>query len=119
MYDPQDESGYLAAMDAAYNAIASAEMEAMYERDMAEQYQRDAVDGLVAGLTFLAAPICTRCDEHHDRIRLATTEEGYCADCYDAVAEGQWDAFCEDFYGGSTPQTDAERAEVERLQGVR
>lgn len=51
---------------------------------------------------------CERCESEYDRERAATyLEHGWqlCEDCRDALSEHAWNAFCEDFYGGSQPCT--------------
>lgn len=51
---------------------------------------------------------CEICESEYDRKREATyLEHGYCLcdDCRDAVAEAQYESFCEAYYGGSGPVT--------------
>lgn len=52
-------------------------------------------------------PICARCDED-GVVTLATDEhmgEHYCNNCFTNMAEAAYERMCEDFYGGSGPQT--------------
>jgi hypothetical protein len=72
-------------------------------------------------LRVLTGRICSSCLGSDGLVVVATITEDYsgwspsqdfCESCHDREAEGSWAASCEDYYGGSAPQTQREQAEA-------
>lgn len=66
---------------------------------------------------------CERCDR--DDVPVSDYYEGHlgkrgerllCAECKSTEAETAWERSCEDYYGGSTGETDAQRDAMRRLR---
>ena len=61
--------------------------------------------------------LCIKCEEN-GKDTPATTDrwgEPYCEDCDQSANEAAYERFLDQFYGGSSPQTAKERAEVDEM----
>jgi hypothetical protein len=71
----------------------------------------------VCGLDYATACKCEECARCTELVAVGSGVRSsgllFCSDdCESSYGEAAYEAMCEDFYGGSSPQTDRERAEV-------
>jgi len=81
-----------------------------------------ACDCLRKGRCATCEPSCGLCEEQGVYTKATTMnahDEHRCDNCLSRESESAYERMCEDFHGGSGPQSDRERFDVDSMRGRR